>query len=210
MKGLIGKKIGMTNVFDDYAKNVAVTVVEVDPCVITQVKTVETDGYEAIQVAAFDAREKSVHIAQKGEFAKAGVSSKKVIREFRNADFGDVKVGDSISVEDVLKTDDLVTVTGTTKGKGFTGVIKRHNFSGVGGATHGQHNRLRAPGSIGQASDPSRVFPGTRMAGHSGNDRKTITGLKVVRVLPESNLVLIKGAIPGANGSIVTIKKGNR
>lgn len=210
MKGLIGKKIGMTNVFDDYAKNVAVTVVEVESCVVTQVKTVETDGYEAVQVAAFDAREKSVHIAQKGEFKKAGVSPKKVIREFRNADYGDIKVGDNLSVGDVLKVDDLVTVTGTTKGKGFTGVIKRHNFSGVGGATHGQHNRLRAPGSIGQASDPSRVFPGTRMAGHSGNDRKTVTGLKVVRVLPESNLVLIKGAIPGANGSIVTIKKGNR
>jgi len=210
MKGLIGKKIGMTNVFDDYAKNVAVTVVEVEPCAITQVKTVETDGYEAIQIAAFDAREKSVHIAQKGEFTKAGVTSKKVIREFRNADYGDVKVGDDISVGDVLKVDDLVTVTGTTKGKGFTGVVKRHNFSGVGGATHGQHNRLRAPGSIGQASDPSRVFPGTRMAGHSGNERKTVTGLKIVRVLPDSNLVLIKGAIPGANGSIVTIKMGNR
>lgn len=209
MKGLIGKKIGMTNVFDDYAKNVAVSVIEIDPCVITQVKTVETDGYEAVQLAAFDAREKSVHRAQKGAYDKIGVTPKKVVKEFRNADFGDVKVGDTLNIADVFKTDDTVAVSGVSKGRGFAGVIKRHNFSGVGDATHGQHNRLRAPGSIGQASDPSRVFPGTRMAGHYGVDKKTVKGLKIVRVLPESNVILVKGAIPGPNGSIVTITKGS-
>lgn len=206
MKGLIGKKIGMTNVFDDYAKNVAVTVVEIDPCVITQIKTIETDGYEAVQLASFDAREKSVNSAIKGEFEKVGVTPKKYMKEFRNADFGDFKAGDTLKVSDVFKVDDVINVTGVTKGKGFSGVVKRHNFRGVGDATHGQHNRMRAPGSIGQASDPSRVFPGTRMAGQYGKEQKTVRGLKVVKILEESNLLLIKGAIPGPNGSIVTIK----
>lgn len=209
MKGLIGKKIGMTNVFDAYAKNVAVTVIEIDPCVVTQVKTQETDGYEAVQVAAFDAREKSVHRAQKGTFDKAGVTPKKLIREFRDATFGEVKVGDSIKVEDVFKEDDKVAVTGISKGRGFAGVMKRHNFGGVGDATHGQHNRLRAPGSIGQASDPSRVFPGTRMAGRYGGKKETTKGLTVVKILPESNLILVRGAVPGPNGGIVTITKGS-
>jgi large subunit ribosomal protein L3 len=207
MKGLIGKKIGMTNVFDDYAKNVAVTVIEIDPCVVTQIKTIETDGYEAVQLASFDAREKTVNSAKKGTFDKIGVPSKNFIKEFRNAKFGDVKPGDTLKVSDIFAVDDVVNVTGITKGKGFSGVVKRHNFGGVGDATHGQHNRMRAPGSIGQASDPSRVFPGTKMAGQYGKEQKTVRGLKIVKVLEDSNLLLIKGAIPGANGSIVTIKK---
>ncbi len=203
--GLIGKKIGMTNVFDDNGRNYAVTVIEVDPCVITQVKTNEQDGYEAIQVASFDKKESRTSKPLLGHFDKAGAGPKKYIKEFKGFAPEGLEVGDVLKVEDVFNVGDSVDVVGVSKGKGFTGVMKRHNFGGVGGATHGQKNRQRHPGSIGQASDPSRVFKGTKMAGHSGNERTKIKNLTVAKIFPESNMIMVTGSVPGPNGRVVEI-----
>mgnify|MGYP002125532467 FL=1 len=203
--GLIGKKIGMTNVFDDNGKNYAVTVIEVDPNVITEIKTNEENGYEAVQLSAFDKKEKTTSKPLKGHFDKAGTTPKKYIKEFRDFIPEDAKLGDELHIEDVFTVGDNVDVVGISKGKGFTGVVKRHNFSGVGEATHGQHDRQRHPGSIGQASDPARVFPGIKMAGRSGNERNKIKNLTVARIFSESNLMMVTGSIPGPNGRFVEI-----
>lgn len=203
--GLIGKKIGMTNMFDDNGRNFSVTVIEVQPCVITQLKTKENDGYEAVQVAAFDKKEKSTSKQLQGHFDKAGTSPKKYVKEFRGFTPEGLVEGDELKVDDVFNVGDSVDVVGITKGKGFTGVVKRHHFSGVGEATHGQHNRQRHPGSIGQASDPSRVFKGMKMAGRSGNERIKIKNLTVAKIFSESNLMMVTGSVPGPNGRIVEI-----
>lgn len=206
MVGIIGTKIGMTSVFDDAGNHIPCTVIEVVPCVVTQVKTEEKDGYRAIQLSTGERKEKHTTKALMGHFEAAGVAPKRTVIEFR--DFGrEMNLGDEVRVEDVLEEGQTVDVIGTSKGKGFQGVVKRHGFGGVGMATHGQHNRQRAPGSIGQASDPARVFKGQKMGGRMGNDRVTQQNLKVVRILPESNLVLIRGAVPGAKRSIVRIVK---
>lgn len=205
MSGLIGKKVGMTSIFDDLGRSIPVTVIEVEPCTITQIKTEETDGYNAVQLAAFDKKAKSVTKAVEGHFDKAGVSPKKVVSEFRDFLPEGLTLGDQLKIEDVFNVGDLVDVVGISKGKGFTGVMKRHNFSGVGDKTHGQHNRERAPGSIGQASDPSRVFKGTKMAGRSGNARTKVKNLSVAKILSESNMLLITGSIPGAKDGYVEI-----
>jgi large subunit ribosomal protein L3 len=203
--GLIGKKIGMTNVFDDEGRNYAVTVIEVEPCVITQIKTEETDGYKAVQLAAFDKKPKNVSKAVRGHFEKAGASPKQYIKEFRNFIPDDKQEGDKLTVDEIFEVGDSVDVVGVSKGKGFTGVVKRHNFSGVGEATHGQHDRQRHPGSIGQASDPARVFPGIKMAGRSGNERTKIQNLTIAKIFPESSLMMVTGSIPGPNGRFVEI-----
>lgn len=203
--GLIGKKIGMTNVFDDNGKNYAVTVIEVDPNVITEIKTNEENGYEAVQLSAFDKKEKSTSKPLQGHFEKAGTTPKKYIKEFRDFIPEDAELGDELNIEDVFSIGDNVDVVGISKGKGFTGVVKRHNFSGVGEATHGQHDRQRHPGSIGQASDPARVFPGIKMAGRSGNERNKIKNLTVAKIFSESNLMMVTGSIPGPNGRFVEI-----
>ena len=205
MPGLLGKKIGMTSVFSADGKNIPCTVIEAGPCVVTQIKTLETDGYEAIQLGFQEKTEKHTNKAEKGHFDKAGVAPQRHLVEFK--DFGDeIKCGDIITSE-LFAADEFVDVVGTSKGKGFQGVVKRHGFSGVGGETHGQHNRLRAPGSLGASSWPSRVFKGMRMAGRTGGERVTVENLQVVKVIPEHNLVLIKGSVPGAKGSIVIIYK---
>jgi large subunit ribosomal protein L3 len=205
MPGLLGKKIGMTSVFSADGKNIPCTVVEAGPCVVTQVKTLATDGYEAIQVGFQEKKEKHTNKAEAGHFQKAGVAPQRHLVEFKG--FGDeFKAGDVITSE-MFEADEFVDVVGTSKGKGFQGVVKRHGFAGVGQATHGQHNRLRAPGSLGASSWPSRVFKGKRMAGHMGSDRVTVQNLQIIKVIPEHNLVLIKGSVPGAKGSIVIIEK---
>jgi large subunit ribosomal protein L3 len=206
MNGILGKKIGMTSVYDEAGKNIAVTVVEVMPNVVTQVKTAETDGYEALQVAAGEAKAKNTPKPLMGHFKSAQTTPKQKMVEFRNFEIGK-ELGDVIRVEDVFAVGDNVNAVGTSKGKGFQGVVKRHGFSGVGQTTHGQKDRLRAPGSIGASSYPSRVFKGMRMAGRMGNDRVTIKNLKVVKIFPEQNLMLVKGAIPGHKGSFVIIQK---
>ena len=203
MPGLLGKKIGMTSVFSE-GKNVPCTVIEVGPCVVTQVKTVETDGYEAVQVGFVDKKEKHTNKPQAGHFKKAGVAPKRHLAEFKFDT--EYKLGDVIGV-DFFADAAYVTVVGTSKGKGFQGVVKRHGFGGVGQTTHGQHNRLRAPGSIGACSYPARVFKGTRMAGQMGNQRVTVQNLQVLNVMPEHNLLVIKGSVPGCKGSIVIIEK---
>jgi large subunit ribosomal protein L3 len=203
--GLIGKKIGMTNVFDDNGRNYAVTVIEVAPNVITEIKSEEKNGYKAVQLSAFDKKEKTTSKPLIGHFDKAGTSPKKCIKEFRGFVPEDPELGDELNIEDVFNIGDSVDVVGVTKGKGFTGVVKRHNFSGVGEATHGQHDRQRHPGSIGQASDPARVFPGIKMAGRSGNERTKIKNLTVARIFSESNLMMVTGSIPGPNGRFVEI-----
>jgi large subunit ribosomal protein L3 len=204
MPGLIGKKIGMTSVFSAEGKNVPCTVIEAGPCVVTQVKTAETDGYEAVQLAFDEKREKSTTNPLKGHFQKAGTTPKAKLVEFKDFE-NEFKLGDLVTV-DILSEDSFVDVTGLSKGKGFQGVVKRHGFAGVGGQTHGQHNRLRAPGSLGASSFPSRVFKGMRMAGRMGGDRVKVENLRVLKVIPESNLVLIKGSVPGANGSYLIIE----
>ena len=203
MPGLLGKKIGMTSVFSE-GKNVPCTVIEVGPCVVTQVKTVETDGYEAVQVGFMDKKEKHTTMPEAGHFKKAGVTPKRHLAEFKFDT--EYKLGDEIGV-DFFADAAYVTVVGTSKGKGFQGVVKRHGFGGVGQTTHGQHNRLRAPGSIGACSYPARVFKGTRMAGQMGNQRVTVQNLQVLNVMPEHNLLVIKGSVPGCKGSIVIIEK---
>ena len=195
----------MTSVFSADGKNIPCTVIEVGPCVVTQVKTVETDGYEAIQLGFEDAKEKHCTKPELGHFAKAGVTPKRHLAEFKG--FGDsYKVGDVIGV-DLFTESDFVDIVGTSKGKGYQGVVKRHGFGGVGQTTHGQHNRLRAPGSIGACSYPAKVFKGMRMAGQMGNQRVTVQNLQVVKVIAEHNVLMIKGSIPGSKGSIVLIEK---
>lgn len=203
MPGLLGKKVGMTSVFSAEGKNIPCTVLEAGPCVVTQVKTKETDGYDSVQIAYGEKKEKSTSAAMKGHFKKANTTPKSKLIEVNGLE--DSKVGDEVKV-DIFEEGQWVDVTGTSKGKGFQGVVKRHGFRGVNDATHGQHNRLRAPGSIGAGSDPSRVFKGMRMAGQTGNAKATIQNLKVVKVYPEKNLIVVKGSVPGAKGSYVLIK----
>ena len=205
MAGIIGKKIGMTSIFNADGRNIPCTVIEAGPCVVTQVKTAEKDGYSAVQLAFGEKREKSTTKALKGHFEKASTTPKRKLVEFRNYD-QDVNLGDVVKV-DLFAEGDYCEVVGTSKGKGFQGVVKRHGFSGVGGSTHGQHNRLRAPGSRGASSWPSRVFKGIRTAGHMGVDRVKLSNLEVIRVFPEQNLILIKGAVPGHKGSFVIVEK---
>ena len=207
MPGLIGKKIGMTSVFGADGKNIPCTVIEAGPCVVTQLRTVEKDGYAAVQLAYDEKKEKQTTAALKGHFEKAGTTPKKKLVEFE-ADFaGELNLGDKLTVADVFTEDvAFVDVVGTSKGKGFQGVVHRHHFQGVGGQTHGQHNRLRHPGSMGASSWPSRVFPGMRMAGHTGDARVKVQNLQVVKVLPESNLIVVKGSVPGAKGSYVIVE----
>lgn len=205
MPGLLGKKIGMTSVFSADGKNVPCTVIEAGPCVVTQVKTVDSDGYEAIQVGFQVKTEKHTNKAEAGHFKTAGVAPQRHLVEFKGFET-EFKLGDTITCE-MFEANAFVDVVGTSKGKGFQGVVKRHGFGGVGQATHGQHNRLRAPGSLGASSYPSRVFKGMRMAGRTGGDQITMQNLQVLKVIPEHNLVLIKGSVPGAKGSIVIINK---
>ena len=207
MPGLIGKKIGMTSVFSADGKNIPCTVIEAGPCVVTQIRTVENDGYAAVQLAYDEISEKHASAPLMGHFKKAGTTPKRKLVEFP-ADYSrELKLGDVLTVEDILKAEvPFVDVVGTSKGKGFQGVVHRHGFAGVGGKTHGQHNRLRHPGSMGASSWPSRVLPGMRMAGHMGNARVKVFNLKVVKVLPENNLIVVKGSVPGARGSYVILE----
>jgi len=206
MPGLIGKKIGMTSVFSVEGKNIPCTVIEAGPCVVTQVKTEVNDGYSAVQIGFDEKKEKHTTKAELGHFKKAGTTPKREVIEIDASDDLDVKLGDTITV-DMFTDTPWVSVTGTTKGKGFQGVVKRHGFHGVNDATHGQHNRLRAPGSLGASSWPSRVFKGMRMAGRDGGNTVTIDNLQVLKVIPESNLLVVKGSVPGARGSYLIIWK---
>ena len=205
MPGLLGKKIGMMSVFSADGKNVPCTVIEAGPCAVTQVKTIEKDGYEAVQVGFQDQKESRVSAPLAGHFKKAGVAPKRHLAEFKGFET-ELALGDVITV-DLFADTNYVSVTGTSKGKGFQGVVKRHNFGGVGQATHGQHNRARKPGSIGACSYPAKVFKGLRMGGQMGNVRVTTHNLQVLKVIPEHNLLVIKGSVPGYNGSIVIIEK---
>ena len=205
MQGLIGKKVGMTSIFDESGKNIPCTVLEVGPCVVSQVKTIEKDGYSALQLSFDDKREKSSNKAEIGHFKQAGTGPKRKVAEFSGFEEDKYKRGDVITVG-LFDDDIFLDVRGWTKGKGFQGVVKRYGFAGVGGTTHGQHNRLRAPGSIGASSWPSRVMKGMRMAGRTGG-RQQETELRVVKILPESNLLLVKGAVPGPKGGYVIITK---
>jgi large subunit ribosomal protein L3 len=205
MSGLIGKKVGMTSMFNENGKNIPCTVIQAGPCFVTQVKTESTDGYDAVQLAFNEKSEKNISAPLLGHFKKAGVSPRAKIVEFN--DFKDVKkLGDEITVE-LFSEGEFIDVIGTSKGKGFQGVVKRHGFAGVGGQTHGQHNRLRAPGSIGGASTPSKVFKGMRMAGRMGGDTVKTQNLKVLKVLLEKNLIVVSGNVAGAKGSYVLIEK---
>ena len=204
MKGIIGKKIGMTSVFEANGKQIACTIIEAGPCVVTQKKTVETDGYEALQIAFGSRKEKNTPKALLNHFAKANTDAKAVVKEIRNCSI-DKQVGETIEV-DIFAEGEKVSVVGTSKGKGFQGVVKRHGFAGVGEASHGQHDRQRAPGSIGGSSYPSRVFKGMRMAGRMGGDRVKVQALRVVKVYPEKNYILIAGSVPGHNGSTVLVQ----
>ena len=205
MSGLIGKKIGMTSLFDEKGKNMPCTVIEAGPCVVTQVRTDAVDGYEAVQLGFEDKSEKHIVKSEAGHFKKANTKVKKKVVEFQNFE-EDLKLGDKINVEH-FKVGDFVDVSGISKGKGFQGVVKRHGFAGVGQSTHGQHNRLRAPGSIGAASYPARVFKGMRMAGQTGNSKVKVLNLRVIKVIPEKNLLVIKGCVPGHKNSYVIIQK---
>ena len=205
MKGIIGKKIGMTSIFAEDGKQIACTIIEAGPCTVTQVKTPEVDGYSAVQLALGDKKEKHSTKSEINHYAKAQTAPKKFVKEFRNY-YLEAALGTTITL-DMFSEGDTVEVVGTTKGKGFQGVVKRHGFSGVGEATHGQHDRSRAPGSIGGSSYPARVFKGMRMAGRMGNDRVKTKGLKVLKLFPEKNYLLVSGSVPGHNGSIVLIQK---
>ena len=206
MPGLIGKKIGMTSVFGADGKNIPCTVVEAGPCVVTQIRTVEKDGYAAVQLAYDEISEKHASKPLMGHFEKAGTTPRRKLVEFK-ADFArELKLGDVLTVADIFADTAYVDVVGTSKGKGFQGVVKRHGFGGVGGQTHGQHNRLRHPGSLGASSWPSRVFKGMRMAGHMGNARVKVFNLEVIKVIPENNLLVLKGSVPGAKGSYVILE----
>ena len=205
MPGLLGKKIGMTSVFSADGKNVPCTVIEVGPCVVTQVKTDEKDGYAALQLGFQEKTEKHTNKPEAGHFKKAGVNPQRHLAEFKGFD-GEYKLGDTITV-DLFSDASFVDVIGTSKGKGYQGVVKRHGFGGVGQTTHGQHNRLRAPGSIGACSYPAKVFKGMRMAGHMGAERVTVQNLQIIKVMPENNVLVVKGSVPGAKGSILSIVK---
>ncbi|MBQ0060242.1 MAG: 50S ribosomal protein L3 [Bacteroidales bacterium] len=205
MSGLLGKKIGMTSVFSAEGKNVPCTVIEVGPCVVTQVKNVEKDGYEAVQVGFQDKKEKNTTKPMMGHFKKAGVTPKRHLAEFKGFE-GELNLGDTLTVE-LFEGTSFVDVIGTSKGKGFQGVVKRHHFGGVGQITHGQHNRQRKPGSIGACSYPARVFKGLRMGGQMGGNRVTTHNLQVLKVIPEHNILMVKGSVPGCKGSIVIVEK---
>ena len=205
MSGLIGRKIGMTSLFDENGKNIPCTVIEAGPCVVTQVRTEAVDGYNALQLGFDDKKAKSSNKALDGHFKKAGATAKRKVIEFQGFE-EEYKLGDAISVS-LFEEGEFVDVSGTSKGKGFQGVVKRHGFAGVGQATHGQHNRLRAPGSIGAASYPARVFKGMRMGGRMGGDTVKVQNLKVLKVVAEKNLLVVKGAVPGHKNAFVTIQK---
>lgn len=206
MPGIIGKKVGMTSIYGAAGKLFPCTVIEAGPCVITQIRTKEKDGYEAVQIGFQDKKDKHTTKAMQGHFKKAGTTPKRHIAEFHDFE-GEFALGQVLTADSVFIEGENVDVIGTSKGKGFQGVVKRYGFAGVGEATHGQHNRLRAPGSMGASSDPSRVFPGKRLPGQTGGTRNTIANLKIIKILPEENLILVKGAIPGFNGSTVYIVK---
>jgi large subunit ribosomal protein L3 len=206
MNGLIGRKIGMTSIYAADGKNIACTVVEALPNVVTQIKTIESDGYDAVQLGYGEAKEKHTTNPMMGHFAKAETTPKKKLVEFRN--YPNAKnLGEEVSLTEIFVEGDKVSAIGTSKGKGFQGVVKRHNFAGVGQATLGQHNRLRAPGSVGASAYPSKIFKGVRMAGRMGNERVKTKNLKIVKLLPEMNLILIQGSVPGHKGSFVVIEK---
>ena len=205
MSGLIGKKIGMTSLFDDTGKNIPCTILELGPCIVTQIKSKEKDGYKSFQLSYDDKSEKQIVKSEKGHFKKANTPTKKKLLEFRGFE-EDLKLGDSLTVNHFVEGE-YVDVSGISKGKGFQGVVKRHGFAGVGQSTHGQHNRLRAPGSIGAASYPARVFKGMRMAGQMGNKKVKVLNLKVLKVLPEKKLIVVKGAVPGHKNSFVIVQK---
>ncbi|WP_018344561.1 50S ribosomal protein L3 [Cytophaga aurantiaca] len=206
MSGIIGKKVGMTSVYDSVGNYISCTVIEAGPCVITQIKTVETDGYKAVQLAFDDKKEKSTTKPLLGHFKKAGVSPKRKLVEFKGFE-NEVSLGQALAAQDIFQEGDFVDVIGTAKGRGFQGVVKRHGFGGVGGQTHGQHNRARHAGSIGACSFPARVFKGTRMAGRMGNNRVKVQNLQVLKVYPEHNLLVVSGSVPGSKNSYVLIEK---
>ena len=205
MSGLIGKKIGMTSLYDDEGNNLACTVIEAGPCIVTQVKNKDKDGYDSVQLGFLDKKEKKYTKSEIGHFKNAKTDPKQNICEFKNFK-NELNIGDVVSVDHFIEGE-FVDVSGISKGKGFQGVVKRHGFAGVGQSSHGQHNRLRAPGSIGAASYPARVFKGMRMAGQMGNEKVTVQNLKVIKIVPEKNLLLLKGCVPGHKNSIITIKK---
>lgn len=205
MSGLIGKKIGMTSLYDEKGNNLACTIIEAGPCVVTQIKNEEKDGYNSVQLGFIDKKERNINNAEAGHFKNAKTTPKSNLFEFKNFE-NELSVGDVLNV-DHFSEGEFVDISGTSKGKGFQGVVKRHGFAGVGQSTHGQHNRLRAPGSIGAASYPARVFKGMKMAGQMGNEKVTVQNLKVIKVVPEKNLLVIKGCVPGHKNSIVTIRK---
>ena len=205
MSGLIGKKIGMTSLYDDEGNNLACTVIKAGPCIVTQVKNKDKDGYDSVQLGFLDKKEKNYTKSEIGHFKSAKTDPKQNICEFKNFK-NELNIGDVVSVDHFIEGE-FVDVSGISKGKGFQGVVKRHGFAGVGQSTHGQHNRLRAPGSIGAASYPARVFKGMRMAGQMGNEKVTVQNLKVIKIVPEKNLLLLKGCVPGHKNSIITIKK---
>jgi large subunit ribosomal protein L3 len=205
MSGLIGKKIGMTSLYDEKGNNLACTIIEAGPCVVTQIKNEEKDGYNSVQLGFLDKKERNINKAEAGHFKNAKTTPKSNLFEFKNFE-NELSVGDVLNV-DHFNEGEFVDISGISKGKGFQGVVKRHGFAGVGQSTHGQHNRLRAPGSIGAASYPARVFKGIKMAGQMGNDKVTIQNLRVIKVVPEKNLLVVKGCVPGHKNSIVTIRK---
>ena len=207
MSGLIGKKIGMTSIYDASGKIVPCTVLEAGPCVVTQVKTIEKDGYEAIQLGYDEKKEKRTSKSLKGHFAKAGTTPKKVLKEFTRFEEGHKKSFGEILDVSIFVEGEFVDVSGISKGKGFQGVVKRHGFGGVGDSTHGQHNRLRAPGSLGASSWPSRVFPGMRMAGRTGGNKTKMINLQIMKIVKEKNLIVVKGSVPGPNGSYIIIER---
>lgn len=207
MSGIIGKKLGMTSIFDASGKNIACTVIEAGPCVVTQIRTKEVDGYDAIQLAFEDKKEKNATKAEAGHFKKAGVTPKRIVREFTRFEEGHQKTFGDILKVDIFEEGEFIDVIGVSKGKGFQGVIKRHGFSGVGGVTHGQHNRLRAPGSVGASSYPSKVFKGMRMAGRTGGERVKMINLQIIKIVAEKNLIVVKGSVPGPNGSYVIVER---
>ena len=206
MPGIIGKKIGMTSVFSAEGKNLPCTVIEAGPCVVTQIRTVEKDGYAAVQLAYDEISEKHASKSLQGHFKKAGTTPKRKLVEFKNDFKNELKLGDTITIADLAEGIKWIDVTGTSKGKGFQGVVKRHHFQGAGGRTHGQDDRMRHPGSLGASSWPSRVFKGMRMGGHMGGDRVKVCNLEVIKVIPENNLVIVKGSVPGAKGSYLILE----
>ena len=207
MSGLLGRKVGMTSLFDANGKQIPCTVIEAGPCVVTQVKTIEKDGYEAIQLAFGEKKESHTTKPMRGHFAKANTTPKKYLAEFSRFEEGSKKSFGEVLDVTVFEENEFVDVVGTSKGKGFQGVVKRHGFSGVGDVTHGQHDRLRAPGSVGASSYPSRLFKGLRMAGQTGAKRVKVQNLQIVKIIPEKNLMLVKGSVPGPKGSILKIER---